>query len=598
MEDPRSDADLLRELRNGDRDAYVVLWERHIGAALRYSRRMLPSRAEDLASEALLAIYQQVTTTSKGPDFAFRSYLKAVIRNTAIRWRKEASRFDEWAEADAVDFSDGLSLVERESDASDLLGAFQDLPERWQKVLWLSEVAEVARPEIARELGIKPNAVSALHRRARSGLRLQWLSRQVPVLLRDDETHVARLLPRHLSDPNDEVLTLQIAPHLETCSVCSDLLVSLQTDARRLQGVTLSAAGFGALSVALPGAGALAPTTAVASGVIIAGAGVGIAGLLSTGAGVLVVTAGVLAVGGILLGSFFLNPGEADAARPETATAPTPASTPSELPLDRIDPLPPATPTPTPSPEPPALGRGNTDPNIESIEFDQAPAGQYVPVAPAPAGPEVPGPSEEPGGEPALTPGVTSPTDVTGYTAPFITGQTAPGNAVAIDFASQRYEIDVEPDGSWSFDTRPLAFDAGSYDYAVWAYSATEQSLATTGTIVVQPPAVQGFEQIDGPIPLDEAQTTGIVVSITGPPNGTVWVSTPKTDATVTLDENGHAVRRIRMFADGWYPFSFAVIDADWYAGPAFSDPVDVVDPNRDPSLPRGGGGVFDIVDP
>lgn len=405
MEDPRSDADLLRELRNGDRDAYVVLWERHIGAALRYSRRMLPSRAEDLASEALLAIYQQVTTTSKGPDFAFRSYLKAVIRNTAIRWRKEASRFDEWAEADAVDFSDGLSLVERESDASDLLGAFQDLPERWQKVLWLSEVAEVARPEIARELGIKPNAVSALHRRARSGLRLQWLSRQVPVLLRDDETHVARLLPRHLSDPNDEVLTLQIAPHLETCSVCSDLLVSLQTDARRLQGVTLSAAGFGALSVALPGAGALAPTTAVASGVIIAGAGVGIAGLLSTGAGVLVVTAGVLAVGGILLGSFFLNPGEADAARPETATAPTPASTPSELPLDRIDPLPPATPTPTPSPEPPALGRGNTDPNIESIEFDQAPAGQYVPVAPAPAGPEVPGPSEEPGGEPALTPG-------------------------------------------------------------------------------------------------------------------------------------------------------------------------------------------------
>lgn len=39
MEDPRSDAELLRELRDGERDAYVVLWERHIGAALRYAGR-------------------------------------------------------------------------------------------------------------------------------------------------------------------------------------------------------------------------------------------------------------------------------------------------------------------------------------------------------------------------------------------------------------------------------------------------------------------------------------------------------------------------------------------------------------------------------
>ena len=67
MEDPRSDAQLLRALRDGEREAYVVLWQRHIGAALRYARRMFPSRAEDLASESFLAIYQQVTTAGGGP---------------------------------------------------------------------------------------------------------------------------------------------------------------------------------------------------------------------------------------------------------------------------------------------------------------------------------------------------------------------------------------------------------------------------------------------------------------------------------------------------------------------------------------------------
>lgn len=591
MEDPRSDAELLRELRDGARDAYVVLWQRHIGAALRYARRMFPSRAEDLASESFLSIFQQVTTTDRGPDFAFRSYLKAVIRNTAIRWRKEASRFDDTEEPDAVDFRDALSLVERESNANELLGAFQDLPERWQKVLWLSEVAEVARPEIARELGIKPNAVSALHRRARSGLKLQWLTRQVPVLLRDDTSHAAYLLPRHLTEPDDQALTLEVTTHLESCATCSDLLVSLRTDARRLQSVTLSAVGFGALGVALPATSALAPGTAVAAGILITGAGAGITSLLAGGVG-------VLAVGGILLGSFLVHPADPDSAPAADASVQLPSPTPQAPGGPSLGQTG-AVPVPVTTPRPPQLGRWNTDPDVESVDFRSDGIPLSVPVAPEPAGPEVPGPATDTGETPALTPGVTSPTDLTAYTAPLITGRTAPGNAVAIELASQRYTADVAPDGSWVFDTRALIFDAGSYEYSVWAFTPTEQSLATTGTIVVQPPVVQGFEQIDGPLLLEEARTTGIVISITGPAGGTVWVSTPTTDATVTLDENGTAIRRIRMLADGWYPFGFAVIDADWYAGPgADVDPVDVIDPTRDPNWPRGGGGIFEIVDP
>ncbi|PRB03144.1 hypothetical protein CQ044_13765, partial [Microbacterium sp. MYb64] len=247
------------------------------------------------------------------------------------------------------------------------------------------------------------------------------------------------------------------------------------------------------------------------------------------------------------------------------------------------------------------LGRWITDPTITPIEVLTDPVAQYIPPKPQPADPSIPGPGDPgsgTGGTPGLDPGVTTPTDVAAYVAPMITGRTAPGNAVAIEFAAQRYTVDVAPDGSWTFDTRPLAFDPGTYDYSVWAFTPTEQSLATTGTLTLQAPTVQGFEQLDGPMLLDEARTTGLVVSITGPANGTVWVSTPTTDATVTLDDTGHAIRRIRMLADGWYPFGFSVIDADWYSGPGTVATVDVLDPSRGPDWPRGGGGVFEIVDP
>lgn len=591
MEDPRSDAELLRELRDGARDAYVVLWQRHIGAALRYARRMFPSRAEDLASESFLSIFQQVTTTDRGPDFAFRSYLKAVIRNTAIRWRKEASRFDDTEEPDAVDFRDALSLVERESNANELLGAFQDLPERWQKVLWLSEVAEVARPEIARELGIKPNAVSALHRRARSGLKLQWLTRQVPVLLRDDTSHAAYLLPRHLTEPDDQALTLEVTTHLESCATCSDLLVSLRTDARRLQSVTLSAVGFGALGVALPATSALAPGTAVAAGILITGAGAGITSLLAGGVG-------VLAVGGILLGSFLVHPGDVDSSPLADSTFHTQATTPAPggSSLGQAGAVPvPVTTTP---PQPPRLGRWNSDPEIDSVDIvDDPDAFPGYPTRPQPAT----GGVTDPGADPdiPLSPGVTSPAASTGYIAPAITGTATPGSTVAVEVDGQRYTPDVAEDGSWSFDPRGLTLPAGTHDYRVWADDGTTQSTATLGSFTIEPIVVQGFEDITGfwDMQVPEASTTGLVVSFTGPANETIFVGAGGRTVMIPLDSTGHAVKRLRMTTATFYWFEFRAIDADGYWGPVVERGLDVYDPDV-LVAPWDPGDQFEFVDP
>lgn len=591
MEDSRGDAELLRALRDGDRSAYVVLWERHIGAALRQASRLLPSRAEDLVSEAFLAIYQQVTTSDKGPEFAFRSYLKAVIRNIAIRWRTEAYRVDDSVDADRIDFRDALSLVEREADANELLGAFQELPERWQRVLWLSEVADVARPEIAKQLGIKPNAVSALQRRARSGLKVQWLTRQVPLMLRSDRSHAAHLMPRHLSDPEDQSLTRQITTHVETCTMCSELLVDLRTDARRLQGVTLSAVGFGALGVALPATGALAPGTAAAAGVLLTGAGVGIASLLAGGIG-------LLAVGGILLGSFFVHQSEADASPVADATVRMPSTPP--LPAASSPGASGVLPTPvtTAAPQSPQLGRRNSDPSIESVDLIDDPDVMIgSPPRPQPATGGVSGPGTDP--DVPLSPGVTSPLVSSAYIAPAITGTATPGSTVAVDLDGQRYTPDIAADGSWSFDPRGLQLPAGTHGYRVWAIDATTQSTATAGTLTITPVVIEGFEGITGfeDMLVPEASTTGLVVAFTGPANGTIFVGAGGRVVMIPLDSTGHAVKRLRMNTAAFYWFEFRAIDEDDYLGPVTERPLDVYDPDAI-FVPWEPGDDFEFVDP
>lgn len=139
------------------------------GAAYRYAHRLL-SRADDLVSESFLAIYRQVTSTEKGPRYAFGSSLKAVIRNLAIKWNREAERVLSTEHLDRADPRDGLSQVEQQSESAEVISAFRELPARWHRVLWLAEVDDRSRPEIAKELGIRPDAVSAVQRRALRGL--------------------------------------------------------------------------------------------------------------------------------------------------------------------------------------------------------------------------------------------------------------------------------------------------------------------------------------------------------------------------------------------------------------------------------------------
>ncbi|MEV4774404.1 sigma-70 family RNA polymerase sigma factor [Microbacterium sp. LWH12-1.2] len=594
MEDSRSDAELLTALRAGDGDAYASLWKRHVGPAYRYAERLYRSRADDLVSDSFLAIYQLVTTSSKGPEFAFRSYLKAVMRNTAIRWSKEANHVVEAVNLEIIDHRDALSIIENESNAGDLLSAFQTLPERWQRVLWLAEVAETGRPEIARELGIKPNAVSALQRRARTGLKFQWLSQQIPTALRDDTEHAARLIPRYLTDLNDAEATTEVTAHIETCETCDELLHGMRGAAARLQSTTLAAVGFGALGTVVPAAASLSSGVAVTTVAMAAGTGIGITtGILATGVS-------VLTIGGLILTSWLTGlPTAEPAAKPADAlTTEVPAVITENLP-DVITPD--LVSVPALLPTLPRIGRWNDDPNIDSIDLISDPA--LLPNLPTRPSPDVTIPLPGEGQSETLTPGVTTPSAYSDYLAPVITGKTTPGSSIAVEVAGARYSAPVAEDGSWSFDPRGLQPSAGTHSYRVWAYDATTESPISTGEFTVLPIVVEGFEGITGfeDMLASEASTTGLVIAVTGPANGTIYVSTMEGhSAMIPLDATGHAVKRLRMNSWGWYYFTFRALDDESYWGPAAEAALDVYDPDvlHSPWGPDAEEMTFDFTTP
>ena len=90
-EDLRSDAELIAQVRGGDKDAFGELYARHVDAGRRLARQLLRgSDADDLVSEAFTKV-MTLLQSGHGPDVAFRAYLLTAIRRLHVdRVRGEA----------------------------------------------------------------------------------------------------------------------------------------------------------------------------------------------------------------------------------------------------------------------------------------------------------------------------------------------------------------------------------------------------------------------------------------------------------------------------------------------------------------------------
>jgi len=243
------DAELLERVRGGDRAAYGVLFERHEPAARALARQLSRSATEsdDLVADAFARVLQALDRGA-GPTEAFRPYLLTTVRRQW--WRRARVTSTEEGTDDPEHDGHPELAVDAAPDRTDealAAQAFSSLPERWQLVLWHSEVEGASPPEIAKLLEISPNAAAALAHRAREGLRQAFLQAHLQHTPKGPCRHVAERLGAFTRDGLGKRDKTKIEEHLANCERCSQL----ESEVRDINGTLRSLVAPGLLGVGL-----------------------------------------------------------------------------------------------------------------------------------------------------------------------------------------------------------------------------------------------------------------------------------------------------------------------------------------------------------
>ncbi|MFJ8913543.1 sigma-70 family RNA polymerase sigma factor [Amycolatopsis sp. NPDC102389] len=373
----KSDAELIAEVRDGKIASYGTLYERHAGAAHNLARQLArsSSEADDLVSEAFAKVLDTLRG-GKGPDAAFRAYLLTALRHTAYDKTRKDKRVDlnedmsdvggAVGEALTVPFSDtAVAGLERTLAAK----AFARLPERWQAVLWHTEIEGQTPAEVAPLLGLTANGVSALAYRAREGLRQAYLQ----VHLAENSAERCRASADKLGAWTRDGLSkrerTQVENHLDECENCRALAAELADVNTGLRGIiapiVLGGAALGYL--ATTGAGKAGAVTAAATAAAAGSSSGGAAGAAAAGprqfagvagssAAIVAAVAVALAAGGgtqeIPAAAAVPPPAVAPAPAPAVPPAVPPAAPPAQQPPPPAQQVPPPAPAPAPAPTP------------------------------------------------------------------------------------------------------------------------------------------------------------------------------------------------------------------------------------------------------
>ena len=361
-----SDADLIDAVRKGTVSAYGSLYERHVASAYNLARQLSrsPAEADDLVSEAFAKVLDTLRA-GRGPDSAFRAYLLTALRHTAYDKTRRDRKVELSEDVETVSGVSTAAVSEPFSDTavaglerSLAARAFARLPERWQAVLWHTEIEGQSPAEVAPILGLTANGVSALAYRAREGLRQAYLQ----VHLAETTERRCRATAERLGAWTRSGLAkrekAQVEAHLDECGRCRALAAELADVNGAMRGIVaplvlgIGTVGYLAAAGAAKGSALTAVGTAAAAGTSAGGA----AGAASSAPRQFlgVAASGVALAAAIAVG---LTAGGGNQEIPVAAPTPTQQQPPTQPQAPAPEPQPPAPPAPPPQqqqPNPPA----------------------------------------------------------------------------------------------------------------------------------------------------------------------------------------------------------------------------------------------------
>jgi len=175
------DYPLVRRVAKGDHQAFANLLQRHQQRVFRLAYRLLKNRpeAEDAAQEVFLKVYQHAGRFE--PTGTVAAWINRIAANHCLNRLRSRSAHPEVLQDEIEPGSEGgfpfshattpLADLEGRELAVKLQEALGCLPENQRQALVLKRFGDLSYREIAELLGVSPEAVDGLIKRARAALR-------------------------------------------------------------------------------------------------------------------------------------------------------------------------------------------------------------------------------------------------------------------------------------------------------------------------------------------------------------------------------------------------------------------------------------------
>jgi RNA polymerase sigma factor (sigma-70 family) len=223
-----TDGELIERVRSGDREAYGLLYERHVAAARRFARSLgtTEADADDVVAEVFASVLLALRR-GKGPAGSFAPYLMTSIRHECYRVcrRRGCDPTDQLGALDAATSQIHPDPSEGVAEAAVVRVAFKSLPDHFQRVLQRTEIDELSPTEVAGARSSQAIAMTAL--RARQALASAYLDQHLAAARSDREiapachetrSQLSRYVRRALSERRRQ----RIQQHLDHCLACEE----------------------------------------------------------------------------------------------------------------------------------------------------------------------------------------------------------------------------------------------------------------------------------------------------------------------------------------------------------------------------------------
>jgi len=167
--DDNEESQIIERCREGDLDAYRLIYERYEKPLLRTAFRLIgrQQEAEDAVQETFLKLYRGIGGFRRGSRFS--TYLFRILINTCTDIKRKRN----WAVFDNGEIDRLPVAASAEADLG-LARLIDRLPARMKSCFVLNAVEEFTLQEVADTLQLNVGSVKASVHRARKKLRM-WL---------------------------------------------------------------------------------------------------------------------------------------------------------------------------------------------------------------------------------------------------------------------------------------------------------------------------------------------------------------------------------------------------------------------------------------